>query len=130
MILPRLERGEDGGVNCSMVTLLWLLRGGEESTGWLSRLWLALISLLNRSPADRACVVLLEPESDALAVEPVRAGKHRNFVTLAKFVHADGTFCLALSTEHLVVHLLFLKPVNGIVGCRRSSIRRRIGFHQ
>lgn len=29
------------------------------------------ISLLDRSPTDRACVVLLEPECNALAVKPM-----------------------------------------------------------
>jgi len=37
-----------------------------------------------------ARIVLPQPRGDALAMEPMRAGQHRNGVTEGNFIHADA----------------------------------------
>ena len=73
-----------------------------------SRLGVRLILALLRDAfsAVRASIVLAEPSTNTLMVEPVLARKDGDLLADVDFVHANTTLGLVFCSEHLLVHLL------------------------
>lgn len=84
----------------------------------------------NTLPAMWTCIMLLQPRSNALAVEPVLAGQKGDFVPELYIVHADRAFCFAVSAQHVFVNLFRWERGDSGGRSRTGGRRTVMLFHE
>lgn len=85
---------------------------------------------LNGRPANRASVVLLQPQDDAILVKPVLARQNDGLITDGHVFDTDGALRLAFAPEHFPIDRLSLQGPEGFLRGWRRGVGLGVCIHQ